>query len=147
MATDNLNELRQVLEETLSAPFASHPWRSARGRSHWVELEGWQDSLAGPLSTIAQTGGCEYVYLRDDWYFAGVNDPPALRQRMREWYAGLLAGIEQFSPASAEEAEDLAYMRSLAARIAWLIERANDLEQSRWFAERNRANEADKVQS
>jgi len=31
--------------------------------------------MAGPLSAIAESGGCEYVYPRDDWYFASVNDP------------------------------------------------------------------------
>jgi len=79
-----LPEFRRALEEAFIAPFASHSWLSRRGRSHWVELEGWQDSMAGPLSAIANTGGCEYVYHREDWYFAGIKDPLALKQRFAE---------------------------------------------------------------
>src|SRR5580704_15933667 len=66
------------VETLFIAPFASHRWASARGRSHWVALEGWQDSMAGPLSSITSSGGCDYVYTRDDGYFAGVSDPPKL---------------------------------------------------------------------
>jgi hypothetical protein len=130
-------ELREAFEVLFVAPFASRRWASERGRSHWVELEGWQDSLAGPLSAIAGTGGCEYVYPRDDWYFASVSDPPSLRSRLLEWHAGLAAGIERFAPATPGEATDLEFMRSVVGRTRELVERACAVEQARWQAARH----------
>jgi len=38
-----------VFDTLFIAPFASHRWVSARSRWHWVELEAWQDSVAGNL--------------------------------------------------------------------------------------------------
>src|SRR4051812_27507930 len=104
MGTPLPANLREAFDEAFVAPFASHRWHSTRGRSHWVDLERWQDSLAGPLSKIADTGGCEYAYARDDWYFAGGADPPALRARLLEWHAGLAAGVEGFATTSPAEA-------------------------------------------
>jgi hypothetical protein len=57
MASGELLELREAFHAAFIVPFASHVWRSDRGRSHWVELEGWQDSLTGPLSSVVNTGG------------------------------------------------------------------------------------------
>ena len=53
--------LRETIHALFIAPFASHRWGSRRARSHWVDLEGWQDRMAGPLSSIVESGGCEYV--------------------------------------------------------------------------------------
>jgi hypothetical protein len=131
------SELREAFDAVFIAPFSSHYWGSARGRSHWVELEGWQDSMAGPLSVIANTGGCAYVYPRQDWYFAGVSDPAGLRSRLLEWHTGLVAGVERFAPATPAEAEDLAFMRGVAGRMRELVERACEIERARWSAEAN----------
>jgi hypothetical protein len=128
-------ELREAFDTAFIAPFASHHWASACVRSHWVELEGWQDSMAGPLSAIANTGGCEYVYSRQDWYFGSVSDPASLRSRLLEWHGGLVAGVERFAPASTTEVEDLAFMRGVAARMRELVERACEVERARWSAE------------
>ena len=95
-------------------------------------MEGWPNSIAGPLYAITATGGCEYVYSRDDAYFANVTDPVELRTRLLEWHAGLSNGIERFDPASVAESTDLAFMRSVASQMKELIERACDVEQSRW---------------
>jgi hypothetical protein len=130
----SLTELCEAYDAAFIIPFASHRWESDRARSHWVELEGWQNSMAGPLSSIANTGGCEYVYAREDWAFAGVGDPAALRVRLLEWHAGLFAGVEQFVPVTPAEAADLAFMRSVAAKMRELIERACEFEQARWSA-------------
>ena len=129
-----LPELRDEFETLFIVPFSSYAWASVRGRSHWVELEGWQNLMAGPLSSIASNGGCEYVYPRDDDYFAGVNDPAGLRTRLLEWHAGLKAGVERFTPATAEEAADGAYMKLLAHRMRELVEQACAVEQTRWAA-------------
>ncbi len=131
-----LPELRAAFEALFIAPFDSHHWASAQGRSHWVALEGWQDALAGPLSSITSAGGCGYVYPRQDCYFADVGDPPGLRARLLEWHASLAAGVEQFAPATSEEVADLAFMRSVVGRMRELVERACVVEQSRWEAAR-----------
>lgn len=125
-------DLRETFKALFITPFASHRWASAAGRSHWVELEGWQGSLAGPLSAIAESGGCEYVYSRDDWYFAAVNDPPSLRARLLEWHAGLTAGVARFAPSTPDETADLEFVRSLADQMRELVERSCALEQARW---------------
>jgi hypothetical protein len=105
---------------------------SARGRSNWVDLEVWQDALAGPLSSITSAWGCGYVFAREDGYFVGVRAPLGLRARLLEWHAGLAAGIELFAPATPGEAADLAFMRSLVDRMRELVERACDVERERW---------------
>jgi hypothetical protein len=129
-------ELLEAFEALFIAPFASRRWASVLGRSHWVELEGWQDSIAGPLSSIINAGGCEYVYSRQDAYFAGVNDPTGLRARLLEWHAGLAAGVERFAPATRDESTDLAFMRSVVGRMRELVERACAVEKARWEAAR-----------
>lgn len=129
---EGLTELREAFERLFIAPFASHRWASGRGRSHWVDLEGWQDSIAGPLSSITSTGGCDYVYSREDDYFAGVSNPSRLRSRLLEWHAGLAAGIEQFVPVAPNEHDDLAFMRAVVAEMRELVERACVVEQARW---------------
>jgi hypothetical protein len=124
----------EAFRELFIDPFASHQWASPRGRSHWVELEGWQDSLAGPLMSIIETGGCEYVYPREDLYFAGVNDPPRLLERLLESHSSLAAGVERFNAVTVNETEDLAFMRSLVGQMLELVEHACIVEQTRWDA-------------
>jgi len=136
MATEEEMPLGEAFEKAFIAPFASHRWRSRRARSHWVDLEGWQSSMAGPIDKIVRTGGCEYVYSRTDWYFATVEDPESLRRRLLEWHVGLAAGVERFIPANEGEAEDLAYMRSVAEEMRSVVERACAAERDRWTANR-----------
>jgi hypothetical protein len=131
-----LPELRKAFETLFIAPFASHRWASARGRSQWVDMEGWQDSMAGPLSSIASDGGCAYVYPREDRYFVSVSDPAGFRTRLLEQHAGLAVGVEQFAPATPDEAADLAFMRSVVSRMRELVERAYVVEDARWRASR-----------
>jgi hypothetical protein len=92
--------------------------------------------MAGPVSSIVKTGGCDYVYDRDDWYFASVNDPATLRTRMLEWHTGLAVGIEQFAPTTSSEAVDFEFMRSVVSRMRELIDRVCGVEQARWLAAR-----------
>ncbi|MEM7355257.1 MAG: hypothetical protein AAF657_30885 [Acidobacteriota bacterium] len=129
-------DMQKAIESAFIAPFASHQWKSARGRSHWVELEGWQDSLAGPLVSIADSGGCGYVYHRKDSYFSAVVDPESLHARLLEWHAGLIAGIEAFCPVTAAEVEDETYMREIADKMLVIVERGCGMETARWAAER-----------
>ena len=133
MASGDLLELRKAYETAFTVPYASHEWRSERGRSHWVDLEGWQDWLAGPLSSVAETGGCGYVYPREDDYFAGIADPMALRTRLIEKHAGLAAGVERFSPTLPEENEDFTYMKSLVKQMRDLVEWACKVEHTQWL--------------
>ena len=130
--TEALPELRKAFETLFVAPFASHHWASQQGRSHWVDLEGLQDSMAGPLSSITDTGGCDYIYSREDDYFAGISEPSRLRARLLEWHAGLAAGVEQFVPVAPNEVDDLAFMRAVVAEMRELVERACMVEQAHW---------------
>jgi hypothetical protein len=135
--TEASPELWETFDALFIAPFDSHCWASVVGRSHWIELEGWQDSLAGPLSAVAKSGGCEYVYHRDDWYFAAVCDPPSLRAQLLEWHTGLSAGVERFAPSSPAEVADLEFMRSVVGRMRELVERVCAVEQVRWQSARH----------
>jgi hypothetical protein len=127
--------MREAFEATFIAPAASHHWQSTRGRSHWAELECWSDSLAGPLWSIANSGGCAYVYDRKDGYFPGVSDPDSLHRCLLEVHAGLVAGVEAFCPTTPAEAEDLTYMQALADTMLPLVERGCEIERARWVAE------------
>ncbi len=123
--------LKRDFEAAFYAP-STRGWNSAQGRSYWSGLEGWRDSIAGPLYSVVEKGGCEYVYTRDDRYFAGVNDPESLKGRLLEWHAKLAARVEHFAPASEAEQTDLAFMRSLVANMRSLIDRAIEIESRRW---------------
>ena len=128
-------ELRELLHKAFTAPFSTHRWSSTRGRNHWLDLEGWQDALAGPLSAIRDRGGCGYVYAREDQYFSGVDGPTTLRLRLLEWHLRLLAGVDAFVPVTLAENEDLAYMRSVASLMHDVVERGCRIEQERWERE------------
>jgi hypothetical protein len=109
-------------------------WNTARGRWHWIESEGWQDAIAGPLWSIAKDGGCEYVYQRQDSCFASVHDPSLLRNLLLEWHAKLAASLGKFAPTSEDERLDQSFMESSLADILVLIERATEIESRRWQA-------------
>jgi hypothetical protein len=137
MTDATLPGLHQAFNAAFIVPVASHVWESESGRAHWVNLEAWQDAIAGPLLAIAKSGSCEYVYARDDWYFVGINKPAELRSRLLEWHSELKAGIGQFVPISLAEAADLAYMQSLIDQMHLLIASACDVEQNRRDATRH----------
>ena len=109
-------------------------WKSARARAHWLEAEGWRDSIAGPLWSIVRDGGCEYVYPRQDSSFADVHDPASLRNRLFEWHARLVSNIGRFAPSTDAEVSDQLFMQSLVERIRVVIERAIEIESHRWQA-------------
>ena len=125
------SDLKRRFEAAFHPP-AGHRWESDRGRSAWLDLEIWQDALAGPLHSIKETGGCAYVYLRDDEHFTGVDEPVALREKLRHWHDKVVEGIDRFVPTSPAEAADLVSMRQFAADIWAFAEAAFDIEQDRW---------------
>lgn len=124
--------LEQEYKALFIAPYATRAWASVQGRMHWVNLEGWQDAMAGPISAIVDNGECGYVYARDDGYFASVEDPASLRERLLHWHSGLSKGVEQFESTTPDTAKDFAYIRSVVDRIRVLIERVCVIEQHRW---------------
>lgn len=130
-------DLRQAFQITFIEAYTSHRWEVSRSRSYWVELEPWQDSIAGPLHSIIESGGCEYVYCRGDSYLAKVDDPESLRQRLLEWHANLAAGVEKFTPASPAEERDLSFMQKLVDDMRVLIDLAMKVEARRWQASRH----------
>lgn len=125
----------QVPDDDLLSATMGYSWASARGKSQWRDLEFFQDAIAGPISSVAKTGGCEYVYSRHDQYFGGVENPNALRLRLIQWHSELASRIDRFEPVSSEEVEDLIFMRSTADKMRDAIQRAVDLELKRWRAE------------
>lgn len=129
---ENHTDLKEAFEAVFIAPIAHSRFKSPRGRTHWLEGEGWEDSIAGPLRSIAESGGCEYVYAREDQYFTGVHDPASLRSKLLEWHAKLVSIVERFTPVSASEHEDLRFMKSLLADIRAVIERAIKVEGQRF---------------
>ena len=131
MKTDMGPDLKRRFEAAFH-PSARHRWKSARGRSDWLDSEVLRDALAGPLYSIKETGGCAYVYLRNDAYFSGVDDPAALREQLRRWHNELVEGIGRFVSASPAEAADLASMRQFASDIWTFAEAACDIEHDRW---------------
>lgn len=125
------SELKRRYEEAFYFP-ARHCWESVRGRSIWIDLEVLQERLAGPIFSVKETGGCAYVYLRNDAYFSGVGCPVALRERLRQWHSELVDDIERFVPTSPSEAADLASMRRFASEIWTVVDEACDIEHIRW---------------
>ncbi|WP_156420534.1 MULTISPECIES: hypothetical protein [unclassified Sphingopyxis] len=111
---------------------AHHNWKSKRGHSHWIDLEVLRDGLAGPLYGILETGGCSYVYGREDVYFCGVDTPAALRARLQQWHIEIVAAIDRFVPAAPSELADLVSMRKFASDIWTAVEAACEIERRRW---------------
>ena len=135
MAKTQHPKLRKELDVVFISPFATHQWQSTRGREHWCDLELWQDAMAGPLVSIADFGGCNYVFDRNDGYFKGVVDPTSLHVYLLECYESLHAAIEVFCPSSSDEAADQTYMRSIAAKMRVVLERGYQIEYARWAGE------------
>lgn len=88
--------------------------------------------MAGPLYSIVRRGGCEYVYGRDDWWFAGVSCPTSLRSRLLEWHAELAMRVGRFKPESETEQTVLTLMLSLVAAMRSVIDVAISVESRRW---------------
>jgi hypothetical protein len=132
MTSAGQSDLRAKFNDAFIFPFAAYPWKSKRGRSCWIDLEGWSDALAGPIYSVVEQGECAYVYDRDDEYFAGISEPAALRARLRHWHDKLIAGLDRFAPASPDEATDLASMRQFAEAMWVVSEQAIDIERARW---------------
>lgn len=107
------------------------PCRSERGRDLWIDTEAIRDCIAGPLYQIFVSGGCAYVYQREDRYFAGVDDPDELKSKLREWLDELFEDIEQFLPRSADELSDQESMRQNAAEIQVAVQTAIEIELAR----------------
>jgi hypothetical protein len=128
-------DLREAYELAFTAPYASHRWRSIRGHRHWMELEASQDLMAGPLYAIVNTGGCGYVYAREDEYFVGVTQPCELHARLLEWHVGLVRAVDRFTASTPSQTVDLAYMRYVLAIMRDLIERGFEVERARWLSE------------
>lgn len=124
--------LRAAFDAAFVFPFASYVWQSERARSCWIDLEGWQDNLAGPVSHIVEHGDCAYVYRRNDAYFTGVDDPAALHARLQGWHGEMVAGLKRFVPASEAEARDLTSMRQFADEMWAATEQAIEVERARW---------------
>lgn len=123
-------DFKRAFDRVFFVP-SSRVWKSARGRPYWVELEGWQASIAGPLYSIVENGGCEYVYARTDRAFTGVHNPESLRRSLLAWHAALVALLEKFVLASEAEEADMAFMRSNVAELRSLIDRAVEVESRR----------------
>jgi hypothetical protein len=99
-----------------------------------------EDALAGPIYSVAETGGCGYVYAREDEFFSGVDGPADLRKRLQRWHTELVEGIENFVPLSSAEAADLLAMRQFASGIGAVAELACDIEASRYQIEGHEPN-------
>lgn len=136
MQSEEHQSLQAEFDAAYIFPLAKYPWRSRRARSSWLDLEGWQDALAGPVYSIVQNGNCAYVYARDDEFFVGVVDPAALDIRLREWHAKLTAGLDHFVPATEAEEADFEAMRLFASQMWAVAEKAIEIERLRWKRQR-----------
>ena len=136
----HLKRMQTSFDEAFIAPFASHIWRSGRSRNHWTDLDGWQDSMAGPISAVAESGHCQYLYSREDAYFAGVKDADTLLDRLKKWHTGLVAGINRFAPESSDEIEDMEFMHKTANTMLQLVLQIFEIERVRLLSEKGFSN-------
>ncbi|GGZ34081.1 hypothetical protein [Asticcacaulis endophyticus] len=131
MSGENPTNLVAEFEAAYIFPLAQYAWQSERGRSCWIDLEIWQDALAGPIYSIINDGNCAYVYARNDDYFAGVNDATALYARLQQWHGKLSTGLESFIPTTYAEKSDLTAMRQFARQMWLVAEKAVTIERNR----------------
>jgi hypothetical protein len=134
MDNEELKNLQSAFEAAYIFPFAKYAWRSQRARHLWVDLEVWQDALAGPVSTIIEDGNCAYVYAREDEFFAGINDPAALQARLQQWHAQLTAKLALFIPENLDENTDLEAIQGFTSGMWSVAEKAIEIEKRRYAA-------------
>ncbi len=53
-----------------------------------------------PITSVARSGDCRYVYLREECNFAGIKDAETLLDRLMKCNTGLVTGINRFVPES-----------------------------------------------
>ena len=124
-----------VLENQFNTAFyvpAKFNWKSRRALFHWIDTEHLQTYLAGPIYAIVEDGGCDYVYGREDDYFRDVDNPVALRNRLRQWHDQMVGIVDSFALTSSAETADLVSMRRFVSEIGTVVEAACDIEQRRW---------------
>ena len=136
MTTDTPTDLNTEFEAAFYASTKTYTWNASRARHAWIDLEVIEASIAGPLYSIVNTGGCAYVYTRDDEYFTGVTNPDTLLARLKQSHDKLAQGVEDFVPANDAEAADQAAMRGFTAAIWAVTEKAIAVERQRWLRER-----------
>ena len=135
MDENDVTGLESQFNEAFYVP-AKFNWQSRRALFHWIETEHLQDQLAGPLYSIVHSGGCNYVYARDD--FPDVDNPAALRHLLLQWHSQMIEIIDNFVPTSSAESADLASMRQFASGMGKVVETACDIERRRWESARVR---------
>ncbi len=135
MQSDAGSDLKVRFDTAFADPAGVRRLKSKRGRSLRIDLETWYSQLAGPLDSIIKTGGCSYVYDRDDVYFSGIEEPLKLRDRLRDWHTSLLDEINDFVPESSDEIADLNSLRRSAADVWTVVEEAWEIERQRWTVE------------
>lgn len=132
MESDARSTFKQRFTTAFAWPAGDRQLKSKRGRAVWINLQTWQDSLAGPLHSISETGGCAYVYNREDEYFRGVDRPAALHDRLRDWHTELTSEIDRFVPQSSDESADIDTMLKYVADMWSVIETGCEIERNRW---------------
>jgi hypothetical protein len=137
MNEDDVTGLRSQFNEAFYVP-AKFNWRSRRAMLHWIEVAHLNVDIAGPVFSIVEKGGCNYVYSREDDYFWGVDNPAALRNRLLQSHNEMVEIIDSFVPRSSAETADLVSMRQFRSDIGNVIEAACDTEQRRWDNETGR---------
>lgn len=123
-------DLGSQFDAAFLSPFTRYAWQSRRARSCWMELQGYQDALAGPIYSVLKSGNCAYIYALENAYFSGVRDPDTLHARLRYWHSKLIAGLDDFVPRDEAEQVDLAAMREFARKTWFVAEKAIDIERS-----------------
>ena len=59
----------------------------------------------------------------------------SLLRCLLDCHAGLVAGINTFSPSNLDEAEDKQYMETQADKMRVLVQRSCEIEHARWVAD------------
>ena len=126
---------RQALKNDFADAFRALRLSSNRAREHWLHrLAVLTSTLAGPVYSIVENGGCAYVYMRQDEFFRDIDDPASLYGRLRQWHDQMAAAVQQFAPGSPPESADLAVMRESIGAMWAVTEAAWTIERDRWEA-------------
>ena len=137
MHENDVTGLESQFNEAFYVP-AKYDWQSRRAMIHWIETAHLEVALAGPVYSIVTSGGCNYVYSREDYYFRGVDNPVALRNRLLQSHSQMVEIVDNFMPTSSRESADLVSMRQFVSGIGNVIEAACDIEQKRWDDQNDR---------
>ena len=130
------HELSCLIECCFTQPIAEHRWAAIKTKRLWVELDQlYFDPLVGPLTEIASSGNCDYLFSHPD-QLDGIMDADDFALWAREALEQARSQVHEFRPRGKGQSEDYGTMLELIDEMGEAVELAITLQFQHAEAER-----------